>query len=90
MALLKKVNFEEFTRSPVTISVMKADDGTIVGRVIANPISTPTGPGLFSTAPYDPLIAEAISIAKGYADQNNVAVSIYDPGNLLAALAYDL
>jgi hypothetical protein len=86
-AVLKKVNFGEFNRSQVSIAVMKADDGVIVGRVVANPVATATGPGLFTTAPYDPPVAEAISIAKRYAAENNIVVSVYDPANLLGASA---
>jgi hypothetical protein len=33
----------------------------------------------FSTAPYDPVIEAAISIAERLATTNKVAVSVYDP-----------
>ena len=87
--MLKKVSFGEFNRSQVSLCVMKDDSGIIVGRVIAKPVSTPTGTGMFTTAPFDPPIAAAIEIAEQYAAENNIAVSVYDPANLLAAVTYD-
>jgi hypothetical protein len=76
MALLKKVEFEQVGSSEITIAVSETDDGIVVGRVVAK-----DGGKMFSTAPYDPPIKDAISIASRFATVNKVAVSVYDPQN---------
>ena len=82
MAVFKKVDWKGIDGSSVTLAVMKSDDGIIVGRVVAGPIATNAGIEVFSTAPADPPIEDAISIANRYATTNSVAVHVYDPANL--------
>jgi hypothetical protein len=76
MALFKKVEDKDIGSTPISLAVMETDDGIIVGRIVAHGIDQ-----MFSTVPYDPPIADAISIASRLATQNNVAVNVYDPQN---------
>jgi hypothetical protein len=76
MALFRKVEEKDIGASPINLAVMETDDGIIVGRIVAAGIDQ-----FFSTMPYDPLIADAISIADRLAVANKVAVSVYDPHN---------
>ena len=71
----KKISHKDVGTTPILISVMEADDGVLIGRVLAH------SDHLFSTAPFDPPIEEAISIAALLATTNNVPVSVYDPHN---------
>jgi hypothetical protein len=73
MALFKKIDEKDIGTSPVVLSIMESDDGIIVGRVVAG------NDEFFSTAPYDPVIEAAISIADRLATGNKVAGSVYDP-----------
>jgi hypothetical protein len=76
MTLFKKIEEQQIGSSPITLGVLEADDGLIVGRVTAH------GNGeIFSTLPYDPPIEDAISIASRFATLNNVPVAVYDPEN---------
>jgi hypothetical protein len=76
MALFKKVDEKDIGSTPISLAVMETDDGIIVGRIVAHGIDQ-----LFSTVPYDPPIADAISIVGRLATQNEVAVNVYDPQN---------
>jgi hypothetical protein len=73
MALFKKIDEKDIRTSLVLLSIIESDDGIIVGRVVAR------NDEFFSTAPYDPVIEAAISIAERLATTNKVAVSVYDP-----------
>jgi hypothetical protein len=76
MALFKKIEEKNIGASPITLAVMETDDGIIVGRIVAACVDQ-----FFSTVPYDPLIADAISIADRLAITNKVFVRVYDPQN---------
>jgi hypothetical protein len=75
VTFFRKIDDKDVGTTPILISVMEADDGVLVGRVLAH------NDQLFSTAPFDPPIEEAISIAALLATTNNVPVSVYDPHN---------
>jgi hypothetical protein len=75
MALFKKIDEKDVGTSPILLSVMETEDAIVVGRVLVR------NDQFFSTAPYDPLIADAISIAVRFATASKVAVSVYDPQN---------
>jgi len=76
MALFRKVEEDNIGATAVTLAVMEADDGIIVGRVIGVGIDE-----FVSTLPNDPPIVDAIAIASKLATANNVSVSVYDPQN---------
>lgn len=76
MALFKKVEEKDIGSTPISLAVMETDDGLIVGKIVTHGIDQ-----MFSTVPYDPPIADAISIASRLALQNMVAVNVYDPQN---------
>lgn len=76
MVVFRKVIEAEIGSSPISLAVMENEDGLIVGRIMVDGIEQ-----MFKTAPYDPPIAEAISVASRLAVTNNVEVNVYDPEN---------
>jgi hypothetical protein len=76
VAVFRKVDEDSIGSTPISMAVLEAKDGTIVGRIVTNGIDE-----TFSTFPDDPPIADAISIASRLATTNKVAVNVYDPQN---------
>jgi hypothetical protein len=75
VTFFKKIGDKDVGTTPILISVVEADNGVLIGRVLAH------NDQLFSTAPFDPPIEEAISMAALFATTNNAPVSVYDPHN---------
>ncbi len=80
--LFREITKDEVDATRVTLKLIKADDGTIVGRVITLALNESNKPEMMSTSINDPSIKEAIALASELAQFKEQDVDVYDPDGL--------